>query len=228
MEIWEILLMSVALAMDACAVAMTNGMTETKMPVWKMALIGLFFGVFQFAMPVIGYFITGFFTEAFFATFEKISAWVAFALLAFLGGKMLFESIKDLVKAHKEKKANREEQFCAECETVGAGTCSTVEEAQEKPSKLSIGKITVRAVATSIDALAIGVTLKMAELNAPIALGGMWGATASIGIITFALSFGSVFIGKLIGDRLADKANLFGGVVLLAIGIKILIEGLIG
>lgn len=228
MEIWEILLMSVALAMDACAVAMTNGMTETKMPVWKMALIGVFFGVFQFAMPVIGYFITGLFTQAFFKVFEKISAWVAFALLAFLGGKMLFESIKELVKAHKEKKAKTQEQFCAECETVGAGTSSTVEEAQEKPHKLTIGRLAVQAVATSIDALAIGVTLKMAEINAPIALGGMWGATAAIGVVTLVLSFGSVFIGKLIGDKLADKANLFGGAVLLAIGIKILIEGLIG
>ena len=227
MEIWEILLMSVALAMDACAVAMTNGMLETKMSVWKALLIGVFFGVFQFAMPVIGYFITGLFTEAFFSVFELISAWVAFALLAFLGGKMLFESIREIVKARKERK-EREGKFCAECDETGVCKTNIEVKTEEKARKLTIGKLAVQAVATSIDALAIGVTLKMAEINAPIALGGMWGATASIGIITLTLSFASVFIGKLIGDKLADKANIFGGAILLAIGIKILLSGLLG
>ena len=82
MSTWEILLLSVALAMDACAVAMTNGMTNPKMSVWKALLIGAFFGFFQFLMPLIGYFITGIVADAFVSTFEMISGWVSFILLA--------------------------------------------------------------------------------------------------------------------------------------------------
>ena len=70
MSVWEILLLSVALAMDACAVAMTDGMTNPKMPVWKALIIGLFFGFFQFLMPVIGYFITGVVAAHPYATFH--------------------------------------------------------------------------------------------------------------------------------------------------------------
>ena len=83
------------------------------------------------------------------------------------------------------------------------------------------------AVATSIDALAVGVTLKMAALSEIGLAMGVWGATAVIGAVTCGLSIAAVFIGKKVGNKLADKAGLLGGAVLLAIGIKILIEGLI-
>jgi putative Mn2+ efflux pump MntP len=82
----------------------------------------------------------------------------------------------------------------------------------------------MQAVATSIDALAVGVTLKMAELSAVGLAGGALLATLCIGIITFLLSVGAVYIGKALGDKLTDKAELFGGLVLIAIGLKILIE----
>ena len=98
MSVFEIILIGVALAMDACAVAMTDGMTESKMPFWKVFRIGVFFGFFQFAMPVIGYFITGIIADAFMETFQSISAWISFGLLAFLGGKMLFECISEKIK----------------------------------------------------------------------------------------------------------------------------------
>ena len=78
MGFWDLLLMAVALAMDACALAMTDGMTNAKMPFKKALLVGLFFGFFQFLMPVIGYFITGVIADAFLDTFESISAWVSF------------------------------------------------------------------------------------------------------------------------------------------------------
>ena len=84
MLFWEVLLMSVALAMDACAVAMTNGMCDVKMPVKKALLIGIFFGFFQFLMPLIGYFITGIIADAFLDVFEKISAWISFKRLSFV------------------------------------------------------------------------------------------------------------------------------------------------
>ena len=93
-------------------------------------------------------------------------------------------------------------------------------------SDLSIGTLVVQAIATSIDALAIGVTLQMAKMNGGLALGA-WGASGLIGIITLGLALTAVYVGKLIGNKLADKAGIFGGAVLLGIGVKILIEGLL-
>lgn len=201
MAFWEILLLSVALAMDACAVAMTDGMTDSKMPLRRQTLIGVFFGFFQFLMPLIGFYITGLLAEAFLETFESISAWISFALLAFLGGKMLAESIKD----------------ARVCRLTEDGKCDCTE-------RLTLGKLTVQAIATSIDALAVGVTLQMASISPQGLALGAWGATLTIGITTFILSFIAVSIGKLIGDKLACKAGLFGGIVLIGIGLKILIE----
>ena len=209
MQVWEILLLAVALSMDACAVAMTNGMCDAKMSVKRAVLIGVFFGVFQMMMPVIGYFISGIVADAFLGTFEKISAWVSFGLLAFLGGKMLVENIVEMVKATR---AGEDANACP------------VEKGKKKPWLL---ELTVQAVATSIDALAVGVTLKMAAISETGLALGVWGATGVIGAVTLALSVAAVYVGKKVGNKLADKAGLLGGIVLLGIGIKILIEGLI-
>lgn len=209
MHVWEILLLAVALSMDACAVAMTNGMCDAKMSVKRAVLIGVFFGVFQMMMPVIGYFISGIVADAFLGTFEKISAWVSFGLLAFLGGKMLVENIVEMVKAKRDG-----DEACA----------CPVEKGKKKPWLL---ELTVQAVATSIDALAVGVTLKMAAISETGLALGVWGATGVIGAVTLALSVAAVYVGKKVGNKLADKAGLLGGIVLLGIGIKILIEGLI-
>lgn len=208
MTVLEIVLIGMALAMDACAVAMTDGMTDSKMPLWKVLRIGVFFGFFQFAMPVIGYFITGLIADAFLDTFEDISAWISFALLAFLGGKMLFECIAEKIKEKREKD-----------ETAGAGTCSC----SACQPQTGVWKLTVQAIATSIDALAVGVTLQMAAIQQDLVL-GVWGATAVIGVVTLGLAIGAVYIGKLVGNKLADKAGIVGGLVLLGIGLKILIE----
>ncbi len=196
----DILLMGVALSMDACAVGMTNGMTDCKMPLKKTLLIALFFGFFQFLMPLIGYFITGVIAGAFMEAFESISAWISFALLAFLGGKMVFDCLK-----------SRGEDGCA---------CGQTE-------SLSIGKLLLQAVATSIDALAVGVTLQMAAISPEGLTLGVWWSTAIIGCTTFVLSIAAVYIGKCVGNKLADKASLLGGLVLIAIGLKILIESFV-
>ena len=209
------LVYSVGLAMDACAVAMTNGMTDSKMPVKRAVLIGVFFGFFQFLMPLIGYFLTGIIANEFQDFFEKVSAWVSFGLLAFLGGKMLYEGIEEW----KESR-NPSIDGCENCETLGACTRLT---ANDDKNELTLGKLFMQAIATSIDALAVGVTLQALKVSeAGLAL-GVWGSTAMIGVITFALSVGAVYIGKAVGGKLADKAEMFGGVVLLAIGVKILL-----
>ena len=215
MGFWGTLVYSVGLAMDACAVAMTNGMTDTKMPAKRALLIGLFFGFFQFLMPVVGYFITGIIANAFLEVFKKTSAWISFGLLAFLGGKMLHEGICEWIESKNPSTAG-----CEDCETLGA--CTLLPKKEEK-NTLPLGKLFMQAIATSIDALAVGVTLQtLAMSEAGLAL-GVWGATAMIGVVTFALSVGAVYIGKALGGKLTDKAEILGGTVLIAIGLKILL-----
>ena len=126
------LLYSVGLAMDASAVAMTNGMSDVKMPAKRAVLIGVFFGFFQFLMPLIGYFLTGIIANEFHDFFEKVSAWVSFGLLAFLGGKMLYEGIEEWIALK-----NPSTDGCENCETLGVCTRLTVE---EEKAELTLGK----------------------------------------------------------------------------------------
>ena len=206
----EVFLTGTALSLDACAVGMTHGMTNPKMKLKRVLLIAVFFGVFQALMPLIGYFITGIMVDAFRekfdeATFKMITSCISFILLAFLGGKMIW----DFIKGCTCKETQTEEG-----ETVLVCECPT--------QKFSIGKLFIQAIATSIDALAIGVVMQLEG----VAL-GIWLSVLMIGITTFALCIGAVYIGKKIGDKLADKAGLFGGIVLVAIGIKLLLEGIL-
>ena len=203
----EVLLLGAALSMDACAVGMTNGMTDTKMPPKRVLLIALFFGFFQFLMPLIGYFVTGIVANAFLETFEKISAWISFVLLAFLGGKMILDCILALRAAKKNPQVDETPCPCHE--------------------RLTIPKLCAQAIATSIDALAVGVTLQMAAISGKGLLLGAFGSTGVIGVTTFLLTVAAVYLGKAIGNKLADKASFFGGVVLICIGVKLLIEGLL-
>lgn len=207
MGFWEILLLGIALSMDACAVGMTNGMTDTKMSFKRALLIALFFGFFQFLMPLIGYFVTGIVANAFLETFEKISAWISFILLAFLGGKMILDCALAHRAAKKQPETPTDECTCRE--------------------PLTAPKLCAQAVATSIDALAVGVTLQMAAISGGGLLLGAFGSTAVIGCTTFLLSIAAVYLGKAIGNKLADKASFFGGLVLIGIGVKLLIEGLL-
>ncbi|MGN1061809.1 MAG: manganese efflux pump MntP family protein [Candidatus Scatosoma sp.] len=198
MNLFDILLLAVALSMDAAAVSMTNGMT-VKTGAKTTFLTAFLFGLFQAAMPLIGYFATEAISGAFREAFEKISAWVAFLLLAFIGGKMIADSIKE----RKAKKNGQEDIPCGE-------------------KTLSFGEMIAQAFATSIDALAVGISLKMAAIGEGLFPSIGW-SVAIIGCVTFLLSLLSVRLGKLIGNKLADKAEILGGAVLILIGLKILL-----
>lgn len=201
---FEVILTGIALAMDACAVSMTNGMTAKKLKPSQALMIALFFGIFQALMPLIGYFIANLVASNFMEVFETASSVIAFVLLAFLGGKMIVDAIKEMTS-----------KCPCECEEGCIG------------EKISYGKLTVQAVATSIDALAVGVTLSMLQLTEKGLAWGVFGSVGAIGLVTFALCIGAVFLGKAIGNKLADKAGLVGGLVLVAIGVKLLVEGLL-
>lgn len=196
MAVWEILLIGVALSMDAFAVGMTDGISEPKMKPWKPILIAAFFGAFQFLMPVAGYYFGSIFTFA----IKEIAPWISFAILAFLGGKMVFDFFMERGKR-------------GQGETAAKST--------------GVPKLFVQAVATSIDALAVGVTFLASDATQGLPMHVTLCALV-IGAVTFMLSLVAVFLGRKAGDKFSDKARLLGGLILIAIGLKILIEGLVG
>lgn len=183
----ELLLMGIGLAMDAFAVSVCKGLAMRKVNKKQAVVIGLFFGGFQALMPLLGW--------ALGTRFEKyivsVDHWIAFALLAVIGGKMIAESFK------------KEEAV----------------EIKEMDAPLDIKELVVMAVATSIDALAVGITF--AFLQYPIIE-----AISIIGIVTFFISIAGVYIGNFFGDKYKSKAELAGGLILVLIGLKILFSHL--
>ncbi len=185
MGLISILLTGIGLAMDAFSVAVTDGIVLKKPTLLQSAKIAFFFGFFQFIMPCAGY-ILG---SAFARYITAFDHWIAFALLAFIGGKMLFEAFA---------KDDGEEEI---------------------KNPLSASTLLLLALATSIDALAVGVTF--ATISVPVLY-----ASSIIGIETFLISFAGVYIGSKCGNLLGNKSEIAGGLVLIGIGTKILIEHL--
>ena len=183
--------LGVGLAMDAFSVSMVNGLREPKLAPGKILRIAGVFGAFQTAMPLIGYIMVRTLIQAFTAL-EPAIPWIGFALLMYLGGKMILEGIRKKGK-NEEEEENKEEE------------------------KIGTGGLIVQGIATSIDALSAGLT--MAESGAGEAVI----EAAVIGIVTFGICIAGVSIGRKAGDRLAEKASVFGGVVLVLIGIKIVL-----
>lgn len=197
----EVFLIGLSLSMDAFAVSVTDGLCYRNLTKVKGATIPLAFGLFQAVMPLIGYFVAFGLGQAFEEIFDKIDHWIAFILLAIIGGKMIYDAIKQL--------RSKEEEI--------------------KEKKYSVPEVLVQGVATSIDALFVGVSFAATEglkNSIPNVLVGV----AIIGVTTFAISLAGVLIGVKIGNVLKNKsgiATLIGGLVLIGIGLKILIEGLI-
>jgi putative Mn2+ efflux pump MntP len=186
----DIILLSIGLAMDAFSVSVANGASYGKKSIRLMLICGLYFGIFQGIMPLIGYLVGSIFSTY----IEMIDHWIAFILLLFLGIKMILEAVK--------KKENE-----------------VVENSNERKFP-STKMMFVLAIATSIDALAAGISL---TLYTPLEAGV---AIVSITVVTFFLSGLGVNLGFKIGNKLNKKAEILGGIILIVIGIKILIEHL--
>jgi putative Mn2+ efflux pump MntP len=195
MNILELLIIALGLAADAFAVSVCLGMPIRKLTVRQALIPGLYFGVFQGAMPLIGYLAGARFAEY----IRDFDHWIAFGLLAFIGGKMVWGSFRpDKVPAEDSP-------------TEG-----------DAPRPLSPRRLLPLAVATSIDALAIGVSFAfLPDVN-------IIHAVLSIGVITFVLSAAGVAIGRVFGLRFKTVAERVGGFVLVLMGVKILIEHLTG
>lgn len=197
------LLVALGLSMDAFAVSVSSGICIPQMKARHAIRAAFAFGLFQFLMPVAGW-LAG---SAFRAYIQGLDHWIAFALLALVGGKMLVESFG------MEKEAA--------CEDAGPGAAAPGGGARpKKRSVLDLGGLLVLAVATSIDALAVGLSYSM--LGTPIL-----GPAAIIGLVTFVLCLFGCEFGKRIGARFERWAETAGGVVLVGIGLKILVEHLL-
>lgn len=198
MNIVSIIFTAIALAMDAFAVSITKGMTLKSLSKGIAIKIALFFGVFQAAMPLIGWILGIGFQDH----IKAIDHWVALILLSILGGKMIYEF-------YKGRKEEKDEVNDAEIEV------STTLESDK--DELSNKELTTLAIATSIDALAVGISFAFLDVNIIL-------SSLIIGVITFIICFIGVIAGKKIGGLFKDYAELIGGIILIIIGINIFNE----
>lgn len=182
MALGTLMLISVGVAMDAAAVSAGTAVAHSRLrDAFRLALT---FGIFQLAMATLGW-------VAGAQLLERIAAWdhwVVFALLAFIGGRMIYQAIND---GDHEAEARI----------------------------LTMTSLLILGVATSIDSLAVGVTLPMLELSLPVSVG-------TIGLVTFVISLAAALVARRLGAAFGGKLEIIGGLVLIAIGIKFLIEHL--
>ena len=185
MNLIELVLIAVGLSMDAFSVSICKGLTAKRFS-WRMALIcGLWFGLFQALMPIIGYFLGAQFQEM----IEAYDHWIAFGLLFLIGANM----IREAVWGKKEESENN--------------------------GSLDFKTMFLLAIATSIDALAVGVSFACIQEK-------LWSSVIIIGITTFLFSVLGVKIGHVFGSKYEKSAGILGGIILILIGLKILLEHL--
>lgn len=185
MGLSELFILAIGLSMDAFAVAICKGLSLKKINLANATWVGLWFGVFQALMPLIGYILGTQFSDK----IQAVDHWIAFILLGLIGANMLKEAL------------SKEEEHTDSCLTPKA--------------------MLPLAIATSIDALAVGVTFAFLEVR-------IVPAVSFIGVTTFILSSIGVKIGNIFGVKYKSKAEIVGGVILIVLGIKILIEHLMG
>ena len=183
MELWELFMIAVGLAMDAFAVSICKGLSVPQLKYRHCLIAGLYFGGFQGLMPLAGYMLGTGFSDM----IERIDHWIAFFLLGFIGLNMIKES-----------------RECCE---------------DDLDASFTFKAMLPLAIATSIDALAVGVTFAFLKVD-------IIAAVTFIGVITFMLSAFGVKLGNVVGCKYKSKAELAGGIVLIAMGTKILLEHL--
>ena len=180
------ILLGVGLAMDAFSVSVANGLNEPGMRKRKVCLIAGTFAVFQALMPMLGWICVHTIVELF-SAFDTFVPWIALILLAFIGGKMIWDGIR--------KRSD-------DAEVLGVG----------------FGALMIQGIATSIDALSVGFTIADYDLLHAVS------ASLIIAAVTFIICVGGLIAGRKIGTKLSDKAQIFGGVILIGIGLEIFIS----
>lgn len=188
MSVFDLILLSIALAMDCFTVSITSGLIQRRLVMRTMLITAFFFGLFQGIMPLIGWAGMSIFSEQ----LERWDHWIAFGLLAFLGGRMILSGIRP-----------------------------DDEESSFDPTKLST-TITM-AIATSIDALAVGLSFGVSGYET---LGSIILPLLIIAAGSFLFSVAGFMIGAFAGKRISFPVEILGGIILIGIGVKILIEHL--
>ncbi|MBR5438335.1 MAG: manganese efflux pump [Clostridia bacterium] len=183
------ILLGTGLAMDAFSVSLANGLNEPKMKKAKILSVAGIFALFQFAMPMIGWICVSTVADHFKA-FEKFIPYIALALLGYIGGKMLYDGIKN-------------------------------KDSDEEKGAVGLSALLVQGVATSIDALSVGFTISHYNFTEALL------SCLLIGAVTFLICFAGILIGRKAGTALAGKAGIFGGLILIFIGLEIFISSLI-
>ena len=187
MSLFELFIIAVGLSMDAFAVSVCKGLSTSDVRPLNMLCAGLWFGLFQALMPLIGYLLGVNFSSL----IQSVDHWIAFILLSLIGANMIREAVSS-----KE-----------ECEVADTG------------SSYAFKVMLTLAVATSIDALAVGVSFAFLAVD-------IIPAICFIGVCTFILSAAGVKIGSVFGNRFEKKAEIAGGIILILMGLKILLEHL--
>ena len=185
MDLLTLFLLAVGLSMDAFAVSICKGLAMKKISFRQAAIVGLWFGGFQALMPALG-FLLG---TSFASLVNVVADWIAFVLLALIGGNMIKEALS--------------------------------KEEEEADASLSFKTMLLLAIATSIDAFAVGVSFAFMEIGSLIIP-----AVLFIGVITFILSMVGVKVGNVFGTKYKSKAEIVGGIILILIGVKALLTGL--
>lgn len=182
MDIITMLLLALGLSMDAFAVSITNGMVYLNYKKKDVVLAAITFGFFQGFMPVVGYFAG----RQFSGLIQNLDHWIAFLLLGYIGGKMMWDALHE-------------------------------DDENESPKEFKTKDLVVQGIATSIDAMAVGISFALFEIN-------ILSVALLIGIITFVVCLIGAVLGKKIGQLIKGKALFAGGLILVAIGLKIFIE----
>ena len=190
MNLLELLILAAGLAMDAFAVAVCKGLSIKKISAKHPVIVGFYFGTFQAVMPIIGYFLG----KQFSYKISSIDHWVASILLGIIGINMIKGSFEGV-----------EENECNNC--------------KELDNSLNVKEMLGLSIATSIDALAVGITFAFLKVN-------ILTATSFIGVVTFLISAAGVFIGNIFGGQLKSKAEMTGGISLICLGTRILLQHL--
>jgi len=187
METFTLFLIALGLSMDAFAVSVSNGLYYKNFTKTQAILSSFMFGIFQGIMPTIGYFAG----SLFFNAISKIDHWIALILLGYIGINMIIDAIKDIKSKNTE---------------TNSASCN-----------YNIKTLLLQAVATSIDALAVGISFAALKIS-------IITAATFICAITFSCCIIGSIIGKKFGHLLQEKAKIFGGIILVIIGLKIFIE----
>lgn len=198
--------LGVGLAMDAFSISLANGLNESQMTKRKMIYVAGVYAFYQFAMPMIGWFCVHSIAE-YFKVFQKFIPWIALILLLYIGIKMLIEALIEIKKNKTSAKEQTEEN-------------SKSAKSANKSKKLTFGVLMVQGIATSIDALSVGFTI--AEYGTIMALV----ASLIIAFVTWIICFIGLILGKKVGEKLAERASIFGGIILILIGIEIFVKGI--